>query len=70
MDRSKNYKVLRNTLWEDHLAQCRGIQSCLPKKNVGVIDEADRKKRMDKVDVQLKFWQQRAKDKWLAWEDS
>lgn len=66
----KNYKELHNIRWEDHLNQYGEIQARLPQRNDGNLDAEVKKANLDKLEIKLKFWQQRAKSKWRAWEDS
>ncbi|KMT08661.1 hypothetical protein BVRB_6g139370 isoform B [Beta vulgaris subsp. vulgaris] len=66
----KNYKEANNIKWEELLNKCGEIQSTLPQREGGILDEEAKKESIHKLQVQLKFWQQRAKSKWKAWEDT
>ena len=58
---SKNYKERHNIRWEELLNQCGDIQANLPQYKVGSLDEAVKADNLAKLEIQLKFWQQRAK---------
>lgn len=66
----KDYKQSHNISWEECLNKCGEIQACLPFDNGGLLDEESRKEAKEKVGIQLQYWQQRAKSKWKAWEDT
>ncbi|KMT09758.1 hypothetical protein BVRB_6g127390 [Beta vulgaris subsp. vulgaris] len=66
----KNYKEENNIKWEEFLTKCGAVQTSLPYREAGPLDEEVKKESIHKLQVQLKFWQQRAKSKWNALEDS
>nr|CCA66020.1 hypothetical protein [Beta vulgaris subsp. vulgaris] len=66
----KNYKSENNINWEEFLSKCGEIQANLPISGGGKLDEEIKDESIRKLEVQLKFWQQRVKCKWKAWEDT
>lgn len=67
---SRNFKDQHNIKWEEHLNKCSNIQTSLSHNNFGHLDETTKVECLTKLQIQLKYWQQRAKSKWKAWEDT
>lgn len=66
----KNYKEQHHIQWEKLMNQCGEFQARLSVNNSGTPEEDIRQASLKKLEIQLKFWQQRAKAKWKAWEDT
>ncbi|XP_048493232.1 uncharacterized protein LOC125493762 [Beta vulgaris subsp. vulgaris] len=66
----KEYKKCHNISWEECLDKCSELQTSLPFADGGFVDEQAKIVARGKVELQLQYWQQRAKGKWRAWEDT
>ena len=66
----KEYKKRHNISWEECLDQCGNVQANLPFSNGEVLDEEVVNSAREKLEIQIRYWQQRVKSKSRAWEDT